>query len=226
MIKVVIFDLDDTLISERKYIKSGYRAVAKAIKDMYNLEIGEDDIYSLLNTLFVENSKQVFDRALKSFGICYSKEDILELVQVYRCHVPSIEYYDDVLDVISKLKDRNIRLGIITDGYIETQQAKLKVLDAYNAFEKIIVTEELGRDYWKPHPKSFQMMKEYFNVEYEEMLYVGDNPNKDFHIKKQLPISTARIIREYGIYKDEPYKDNIISDYLIKNLNQLLDIVK
>ena len=35
MKKAVIFDLDDTLISEDEYIRSGYRAVSSFLKDMY-----------------------------------------------------------------------------------------------------------------------------------------------------------------------------------------------
>ena len=31
MIKAVVFDLDDTLISEKEYIKSGYRHIAEVV---------------------------------------------------------------------------------------------------------------------------------------------------------------------------------------------------
>lgn len=225
MIKVVIFDLDDTLISEREYIKSGYKAVSSEIKRIYSLDISEQEIYELLNRLFLEDSKQVFNRALDSLNIQYSNEDVLNLVNAYRVHKPAIKYYNDVLNTIKYLKSKNINLGIITDGYMETQSAKLTSLNAYNTFEKIIITEELGREYWKPHPKSFEIMKDFFGVEYDEMIYIGDNPKKDFHIKKQFPITTVRIIRDNGIYKDEPYIDNVTSDYLIKDLSQILDIV-
>ena len=33
MVKAVVFDLDDTLISEKEYIKSGYRHIAGIIED-------------------------------------------------------------------------------------------------------------------------------------------------------------------------------------------------
>ena len=38
MIKAVIFDLDDTLISESEYIKSGFESVSKEISNKYNLD--------------------------------------------------------------------------------------------------------------------------------------------------------------------------------------------
>ena len=33
MIKAVVFDLDDTLISEKEYIRSGFKQVSKKIAD-------------------------------------------------------------------------------------------------------------------------------------------------------------------------------------------------
>ena len=37
MIKAVIFDLDDTLISEKEYIKSGFKVISENIQDRYNI---------------------------------------------------------------------------------------------------------------------------------------------------------------------------------------------
>ena len=57
MIKAVIFDLDDTLISEYDYIKSGYRVISKKIKEDYKLENSEEQIYNLMWELFENDSK-------------------------------------------------------------------------------------------------------------------------------------------------------------------------
>ena len=37
MIKAVVFDLDDTLISEKEYVLSGFKTVSKDISFKYNL---------------------------------------------------------------------------------------------------------------------------------------------------------------------------------------------
>ncbi|WP_318753436.1 HAD-IA family hydrolase [Globicatella sp. PHS-GS-PNBC-21-1553] len=65
------------------------------------------------------------------------------------------------------------------------------MLNLEKYFDKIIVTDELGRAYWKPHPKSFEIMKAHFGVNYNEMVYVGDNPQKDFFIKKSIPLKQS-----------------------------------
>ena len=221
MIKVVAFDLDDTLISEFEYIKSGYRAVAGELLKKYNLL--ENETYDKLMSLFSEDSKNVFNRILDEYGISYEKDDILSLVKVYREHMPEIDFFPDVIPTLTMLKKRGIKLGIITDGYTVTQTNKLKAVLADKYFDKIIITDLLGKEFWKPHPKSFEMMKEYFNVEWDEMAYVGDNPQKDFYISKAYPLKTVRILRDNSVYKDSEYREGIKESFKI---DKLLDLDK
>lgn len=80
----------------------------------------------------------------------------------------------------------------------------------------------MGREYWKPHPKAFEILKEKFDVEFNEMAYVGDNPEKDFYISKIIPVKTVRIYREDGVYKNNYYLNNIKENYSIQNLHELI----
>lgn len=224
MIKLIIFDLDDTLISEFDFIKSGYDVVSKYISQKY--KINKEDAYQELIDLANLKAKNTFNLLLEKYNIVYSKEDILELVRMYRSHLPKITFYDDVRPVIDKLKSSGIKLGIISDGYIETQQNKLNVLNCKNTFDYIILTEELGREYWKPSPRAFEIMMEKFAITPQEAIYIGDNPEKDFYIKKYMPINTVRIKRDRGIYIDSKYKENIKEDKSINNLYELLDFIK
>ena len=43
MKKAVIFDLDDTLISEDEYIRSGFAAVSRFLEDMYGWDVEPED---------------------------------------------------------------------------------------------------------------------------------------------------------------------------------------
>ena len=60
MVKAVIFDLDDTLVSEEEYVISGYRHVSKLI----SVETGIDSngIFDDLMRLYKESPQQVFNR--------------------------------------------------------------------------------------------------------------------------------------------------------------------
>ncbi len=225
MVKAVIFDLDDTLISERQYIKSGFRHISKLLSE--KLDESETEIYQSLMNLFQVSTKDVFNRLFDQYEIYYTKEDIMKLVNEYRNHLPQIQFYDDVLPCIKNLKDKGIKIGIITDGYANAQKQKLKAVNAYNYFDLIILTDELGRSYWKPHPKSFELMKEKLKVNVDQMVYVGDNPEKDFITPNKLKMKTINILRNDGIYsgKNKVLEQKYHADYTLKTLLDIHSLI-
>lgn len=223
MVKAVIFDLDDTLISEKEYIKSGYFHISKVL----SLKIGiiKENIFADLMELFQVSSNNVFNRLYEKYDIEYSKEMILNLVHEYRGHFPDVQFYNDVLPCLQELKSAGIKTGIITDGYAIAQRQKLIAVEADKYFDEIIVTDELGREYWKPHPRAFELMKDRLDVEFSEMIYVGDNPEKDFYINNIYPVKTIRIYRE-GVYKDRAYLDNIKETYSVHSLIEMIKVIE
>lgn len=223
MIKAVIFDLDDTLISENEYIISGYRHISILLSKKFGIE--KDFILSLMLDLHQTSSKKVFNRLLEKLNIESNEIFIWELVEEYRTHMPEIEFYADVHPCLEKLKERAIKTGIITDGYIFAQRNKLKVLNADKYFDYIILTEEIGREYWKPHPKAFEKMREMLEVEFNEMIYVGDNPEKDFIIAKDYPLTCIRIDRPMGLYSKSLYRKDFKEKYRINHLNELINFI-
>ena len=224
MIKAVVFDLDDTLISEREYIKSGFKSVASKISKKHGLD--EFYVYETMDRLFEESSRNVFNRLLDNLEVDYDIEYIKNLIKIYRNHMPSIKLYDDAKEILDYLKNSEIKLGIITDGYQITQKNKLKVLNIDEYFECIVITDELGREYWKPHRKPYDIVKETLGLQYEEIVYVGDNINKDFITANKLGMKTVMINRLEGVYsnidKDESYKAKIE----INTLTSLVEVLK
>ncbi|WP_391207666.1 HAD family hydrolase [Psychrobacillus sp. L4] len=221
--KAVIFDLDDTLISEKQYIISGYQHVSKILSG--KLEKDEIELYELLIKLLSDSSENVFNRLLDKFEFKYTKNTILNLVQEYRNHLPNINFFYDVLPCLDILKSKEMKTGIITDGYSNAQQQKIKAVGASNYFNKIIVTDELGREFWKPHPKAFEIMKHALDVKYDEMIYVGDNPKKDFYISSIYPIKTIRVKRENGVYATSEYFQGVKENITISSLKEIIDVL-
>lgn len=223
MVKAVVFDLDDTLISEKQYVESGFHHISKLMNSQY--DISEEFVFNDLMNLFRESSKNVFNRLLNSYEIESKNEKVVELVAEYRNHQPEISFYSDVLPYIEHLKSLGIKIGIITDGYAVTQRKKLEAVQAYDYFDEIIITDELGQEFSKPHNKSFEIMREKLKVEFDEMVYVGDNPEKDFYISSIHPLITVRINR-CGIYADKDYHMGVKELVSIKELSNLDSIIK
>lgn len=225
MIKAVLFDLDDTLFPEKQYIESGFKHIARQMSKRTGT--GDGVLFRMLMDIFDKGAKNVFNKLLEQLDISYDERDIQRMISEYRNHAPDISFYPDVLPCLDELGRNNIKTGIITDGYLESQRQKLKALNCAEYFNEIIITEELGRAYWKPHPRSFKMMGEKLNVRFDEMMYVGDNPEKDFYVGERLDIFTVRIIREDACHGDKKYYKEVREKKIISNLAELcLDTIQ
>lgn len=105
MIKVVIFDLDDTLIAEKEYIKSGYREVARYLSEKYN--VVQEVIYKELWEILKKGTKNVFNQWFEYHRITYSMENIKNLIRIYREHIPTeLDYYSDVKPILKYLRKK------------------------------------------------------------------------------------------------------------------------
>jgi len=190
-VKGVIFDLDDTLYSEKEYVRSGYREVAKFL--------GNDSYLDRLWEYF-EQRKPAIDCLLEELNREGEKTKCLE---IYRKHKPNINLYTDAFEKINVLKNKGVKVGIITDGRVEGQWLKIKALklDELIGNENIIVTDELGGpQFRKPCDIAFRIMQRRWRLPFEQMMYIGDNRAKDFQACRQLGMQWKWFKNEDGIY--------------------------
>ena len=188
-VKGVIFDLDDTLYSEKDYVKSGYKAVA--------LFLGDEKYADKLWHYFLEG-KQAINELLKDIN---AEEKIQECLYIYREHKPTLSLYNGVITLLKKLKEKGIKIGIITDGRINGQKNKLQALRLYEIVDDVVITDELGGvQFRKPCDIAFRIMQNKWRIPFEQLIYVGDNINKDFQAPKQLGMRYIHFKNKEGLY--------------------------
>lgn len=191
-IELVIFDLDDTLYSEKEYVKSGYDKIAQAFPCV-------KDMSSKLWSAFLERKKAI-DEVLRAERLL-TKENLEKCLNIYRKHLPDIHLYKGVAEMLKRLKMSGKKLGLITDGRPEGQRAKIKALDIEKFFDSVIITDELGGlQYRKPCEKAFILTSERLGVSLEKCAYIGDNLNKDFIAPEKLGIKSIYLNNSDGIY--------------------------
>ncbi len=208
---VFVFDLDDTLYSEREYERSGISFVYEFLKDN-SVGLSED---LGLEALLVDRTGWV-DVLIESFEIpgTISAHEILNL---YRGHLPNIRLYPDAQNLLNSLRKKNAKMSIITDGRSVTQRQKLKALSIDNYIDDFYISEEVG--YEKPHPFSFNSIA----IKYQgaNFIYFGDNPRKDFLTPNKLGWSTICLLdRGRNIHKQNFYTN---SEYLPKHSIRTFD---
>lgn len=209
-LKGVIFDLDDTLYSEKQYIKSGYRKIADFL--------GKPDAAEKLWNYFFEG-KPAIDAYLEEIG---EEDKIADCLSVYRNQMPDITLYPGVKDLVEELRHDGIKVGIITDGRSGGQSNKIEALGLNKLVDDIIITDELGGiQFRKPNDISFRIMQNRWEIPFEQMIYVGDNPEKDFQAPKQLGMRCLYFRNEDGLYSKSECME-IKSIYDIKEMEKLL----
>lgn len=206
-IKGVIFDLDDTLYSEKQYVRSGYKKIGQFLAR----EDAEDKLWR-----YFEAGNPAIDAYLEEIGEEHKKSECLK---IYREQIPDITLYDGVVNLIKELKNKNIKVGIITDGRPEGQKNKLKALGLDVLIEDIIITDELGGiQFRKPCDIAFRIMQNRWRLPYEQIIYVGDNPNKDFQACKQLGMRWKYFRNIEGLYS----VNNLEEKQMITDLLKLI----
>lgn len=220
MYKVILFDLDDTLYLERDYVYSGYKVVASFLEKKYNLSL--KTTYLKMIDLSKESYDNVFNRLFDTYNIKVGNDEIKKIIEIYKNHIPNIDLCEDSRKILENLLKKDIKLGLITDGDSIQQRNKIKGLDIEKYFEKIIITDELApnREFWKPNKKAFEIMIDFFKEEPKNILYVGDNLNKDPFGALEAGINFKQILRKGSIrgYKKSEYYMGENLESLIKNI--------
>lgn len=222
MINGLIFDLDDTLYYEKEYVLGAFKEVAHYLESKYKKD-GKDLYLRMTQLLEKYGRGKIFNVICKEN--CFD-EDMAELINIYRNSVPKLELYEDSIEILIWARKNGYRLGVITDGCSKVQWNKIQALQIEKFVDKIIVTDDLGKEFWKPNKKSYLDMIEFLKLEKDECIYIGDNPNKDFIGAKGIGIKTIRIIREKGdhisTFLDEKYE----ADLNVANFFELMKLLE
>lgn len=214
-IKGVIFDLDDTLYSEKEYVRSGFRAVSDFLGGEY-----VDRLWK-----YFYAGKLAIDELLKEIGQTYKSDEAL---RVYRFHKPEIHLYDDVKELLTELRQKGFLIGIITDGRPEGQRHKIKALGLEELVDDIIITDDLGGvQFRKPCDIAFRIMQNRWRLPASQILYVADNPAKDFQAPQQMGMKSVWFRNADGIHTvkgldiTDGYNRNISIIYQLKQLGDV-----
>lgn len=215
-VKVIVFDLDDTLYDESSYVMSGFMAVAKA----YMPENPDAMFEKMVAILERDGRGKVFDNALKHFGFT-SKKDVKKALSIYRNHIPKICLNEDAQEILSHYQ--NIPLYIVTDGNKLVQERKIKALGLEKFIKKAFITHRYGTIHAKPSPYCFEKIARLEGVKSEEIVYIADNVNKDFIGIKKLGFKSVRIRR--GMFRDAQKPPEYHADVAIDSLLELQALI-
>jgi putative hydrolase of the HAD superfamily len=193
-IRAVIFDLDNTLVD---FVEAKIKACRAVIN-----RIGCGDANELLNYFLrwrhgFESHENIADY-LKDKGV-YSDELYKECCEIYdNVKLENITLYPGIKNVLSNLKQRGIKLAVVTDAENGHAISRLQKTDLLKYFDVIVSADVTGKR--KPEPDSLLLALKKLGVEAEEAAIVGDSLRRDIEAGKKLGMLTV-----YAAYGDRNF---------------------
>jgi putative hydrolase of the HAD superfamily len=211
--------MDDTLFLERDYVLSGFTAVGAVVARQYGLKGFSECAWRLFGA---GARGRIFNEVLKQMGVELPSASVAQLVEAYRSHLPRIELTGDSLRFLNAARRQGLRIALVSDGVFVAQKAKVRALGLESLISPIVLTDEFGRDAWKPSPRGYLEVFKRLGGSPGDYIYVGDNPNKDFIAPNALGWRTIRMRRPQGEHAlasasrkdDAPHREIVSFDEL------------
>ncbi|PSL48951.1 putative hydrolase of the HAD superfamily [Chitinophaga niastensis] len=187
-IKVVAFDLDNTLYNEHLYYegvldefcKKNNLDQQKLIRDYRSISRSNPDIFGEL--LRINNM--------------YTAQLQEELFSIYNNINITITPYNTALTVLEYLKKKDIRTAIVTNGHVSVQENKIRCLGIADLFDLIVYARTWGKAFEKPAPKAYEFLLSNFICSPAEVLFVGDKVETDIRGARDIGMPSLRVYEE------------------------------
>jgi len=153
------------------------------------------------------------DKSMKAFEIDISMKN--ELLNLYKVLSP----FKEVPEVLKKLKEKNYKLGILSNGTPSLLNELVKSNNLNNIFDDIFSIEEVG--IYKPDSKVYDMPIKRYKIQKEEVAFLSAN-TWDVSGGGNYGYSSIWVNRNNNIFDNLDYKPK----NEIKNLEQLYNLIK
>lgn len=213
MYKLILFDLDGTIVDTDQMIIATYTELFKIFKNISNPDI---------NHILTFSGPPTFDTMVNEFP--EYDPHVMEEEYKKRSKKYQIKYtkaYPYTKKMLLDLKELNIHVGLVTNKPKQETIWTLNHTGLNDIFEIIICPEDVKN--CKPNPEGILLAINHFNVNLEDTLYVGDgerdylsskNANIDFAFVNWSPRKISN--QQYIKYHISSYK-NFIKEIGIGN---------
>ncbi len=161
--------IGDPIQDELKFLED-YIKINRHCWDLY--QVGEMDKATLRYTRFqqafelhgvpTESSRELSDRFCEDYVVRCPKKSAL---------------IDGTLEILDYLKEKNYKMCIMTNGFIEAQHVKMHVSGLNPYFNHVFISENLKAK--KPDPKAYHAVLNALNTKVENCIMIGDSASSD-----------------------------------------------
>jgi pyrophosphatase PpaX len=177
---VVLFDLDGTVVDSGAIILASMR---HATREVLGIEAEDSELM-----------QAVGGPGLEAQMAAFAPDRVDELVRVYRAHNEplhdELEACEGMEDVIVRLHEDGVRLGVVTAKRRSTVDLAFARLRVGHLFETVVGGDETEKH--KPDPEPLLLAARRLGVSPQDCAYVGDSPF-DIRAAKAAPMYSVAV---------------------------------
>jgi len=221
MIKLIIFDIDNTLTDFIRMKDASIDAAIDAMIDaglMFPPERINEEIYRIYEEEGIEYQKVFNQLLLNLIGEVDYKMLAAGIVGYRRAREASLVLYPHVKVTLIELMKRGLKLAVISDAPRQEAWLRLCYLQLHHMFDIVLTHEDTGE--YKPSPAPFELVLERMGIAPEDAMMIGDWPERDIVGASELGIRTV-----FARYGDTFGTETSGANYEIDDIFRLVDIV-
>ena len=220
MIKLIIYDLDDTL-----YDCSGkitYSALKRAA-GVISKQVGKSQKFILTEIFALYDlhgpKTKVFNLLAKKYNIKNPKQFVELAMASYNApFIPPIKPFPFAKNTLKTLKKKGIKTVLVSYGNKKRQEKKIHSLKLEKVFDKIFISSDESKSIFK------NILFD-FNVRASEALVIGDKIFSEIACANRLGITSVQYV--HGKYKSIYPKNKFeVPDHRINSHSQLLPLIE
>lgn len=209
--RAVLFDFDGTLANT---LPICYCAFQNVFKRFDNREITPNEIVEM----FGPSEVGIIRENLMS---PHKEEAIKHFYETYaQFHKDLVAVNDEIIKLLTSLKEANIKLGIFTGKAKRSLHISLEQLHMEGLFDVMITGDDVSNP--KPHPEGLLKALSLLDVDRSEAIFVGDS-DADIIAGKQSNVFTIGVqwLPEYQAkaFFEQP-------DLIVRNVTEFMSYVK
>jgi putative hydrolase of the HAD superfamily len=214
VIKAILFDAAGTLFYLTKTVGDHYAYVGREV----GLELDAQKLESAFHSAWQQMPRRttidgpredddkgwwrelvgrVFDQVVPSLSQL-DRDNFFEIAYEHFAEAGVWKLYPEVLDVLKQLRER-FHLAVISnfDGRL---RLILQNLGISKYFANVFISSELGAD--KPDPEIFRRALKLMHLDVNEVVHVGDDPERDWKAAKEAGLSVFQLDRPKNSLRD------------------------
>ena len=217
-IKVIIFDAYGTLFDVNSAAEKCKLKIGEKWKNFSSYWRTTQLEYPWLRSLmkrhkdFWQITEDSLDKSMHEYSIDVSMRD--ELLNLYKV----LSTFPEVIEVLKKLKEKNYKLAILSNGSPSLLNELVKSNNLVNIFNDIFSIEEVG--IYKPASKVYDIPIKKYKVQKEEIIFLSAN-TWDVSGGGNYGYNSIWVNRCNNTFDKLDYKPK----YQVKSLNEILDLI-